>query len=109
MLVVTYLPECEAVAPEMATPTVFLVELLRVDAVDAVERSREEVADALDDEVVVIRHQAERVDVKGVLLDCPPELCEEAPPVSDVPEHGLPRDAARRHVPDAVGGKGRAR
>jgi hypothetical protein len=57
-----------------------------------VERTREEVAEALDDEVVVIRHQAEPVDVEGVLLDCPPELCEEAPPVLAVPEDRLPRD-----------------
>jgi len=61
VVVVAHLPEREAVAPEVAAAPVLRVEALRVAAVDAVERVREGVAEALDDEVVVVRHQAERV------------------------------------------------
>ncbi len=63
MLVVAHLPQREAVAPEVAVARVLRVEVLGVDAVDSVERSREVIAEALDDEVVVVRHQAESVDV----------------------------------------------
>jgi hypothetical protein len=63
VLVVAHLPQREAVAPEVAATRVLRVEVLGVDAVDAVERARQVIAQALDDEVVVVRHQAESVDV----------------------------------------------
>ena len=65
VLVVAHLPEREAVSPEMAGARVLRVEVLGVEAVDAVQRARERVAGALDDEVVVVRHQAEGVDVQA--------------------------------------------
>jgi hypothetical protein len=67
------------------------------------------IAQALDDEVVVVRHQAESVDVKAEPLDCLPELGEEAAAVVAVEVDGAAFDAACRGVPDAVVGKRRAR
>ena len=58
MLVVTDLPEGEAVAPEVAAAVVLRIERGRVDAVHAMERAGEQVACAFDHEVVVVRHQA---------------------------------------------------
>jgi hypothetical protein len=69
VFVVAHLPQSEAVAPEVAAARVLRVEGLCVDAVDAVECSREVVAQALDDEVVVVRHQAEGVDVQPKAVD----------------------------------------
>ena len=109
MLVVAHLPEREAVAPEMAAARVLRVEVLGVDAVDAVECSREVIAEALDDEVVVVRHQAESVDVQAEPLDRLPELGEEAASVVAVEVDRAACDTACRRVPDAVVGKRRAR
>jgi hypothetical protein len=72
VLLVANLPEREAVSPEVAAPPVLRVERLRVDAVDAVHGARQRIAEALDDEVVVVRHQTERVDVEPVRLDRSP-------------------------------------
>jgi hypothetical protein len=109
VLVVAHLPEREAVTPEVATARVLRVEVLCVDAVDAVERSRELIAQALNDEVVVVRHQAESVNVEAEPFDCLPELGEEAAAVVAVEVDRAAFDAARRGVPDAVVGKRRAR
>ena len=108
MLLVAHLPQREAVTPEVAAAGVLRVEVLGVDAVDAVQRLREAVAQALDDEVVVVRHQAESVDVQAEPLDRLPELGEEATAVVAVEVDLSPFDAARRRVPDAVVGKRRA-
>jgi hypothetical protein len=81
VLVVAHLPQREAVTPEVAAARVFRVEVLGVDAVDAVERSREVIAHGLNDEVVVVRHQAESVNVEAEPFDGLPELGEEAPAV----------------------------
>ena len=109
MLVVAHLPQREAVTPEVATADVLRVEVLGVDAVDAVERAREVIAQALDDEVVVVRHQAESVDVQAEPFDCLPELGEEAAAVVAVEVDRAASDAARGGVPDAIVGKRRAR
>jgi hypothetical protein len=60
VLVVANLPEGEPISPEVAAATVLLVEALRVEAVDAVQRAGERVSRRFDDQVVVVRHQAER-------------------------------------------------
>ena len=52
-------------------------EALRVAAVDAVERLRERVAEALDDEVVVVRHQTEGVGPEAEAVHRLPQLGEE--------------------------------
>jgi len=59
--------------------------------------------------VVVVRHQAEGVDVQPEPVDGPPELNEELPAVVAVEVDLSSLDAARRRVPDAVLGKGRSR
>ena len=105
MVVVADLPEREPVAPEVAAAPVPRVERLRVDAVEAVHGSRERFPWALDDEVVVVRHQAERVDVESERLYRPTEQGQEESAVLPVEEDAPPLDTARRHVPDAVGGK----
>jgi hypothetical protein len=109
MLVVAHLPEGVAVTPEVAAARVLRVEVLGVDTVDTVKRPGEVIADALDDEVVVVRHQAESVDVQAEPLDCLPELGEEAAAVVAVEEDRAAFDAARGRVPDAVVGKRGAR
>jgi hypothetical protein len=109
VILVSDLPEREAVAPEMAAARVLRVEGGGVDPVHAVERSGEQVAGALDDEVIVVRHQADREGAELEAVDRLLELLEEAPPIGAVPEDSLPRNPAGRHMPDAVGGKRRAR
>ena len=109
MLFVAHLPEREAITPEVAAARVLRVEVLGVDAVDAVERSRQAIAQALNDEVVVVRHQAESVNVEAEPFDRLPELGKEAAAVVAVEVDRAAFDAARRRVPDAVVGKRRAR
>jgi hypothetical protein len=108
MLLVPDLPEREAVAPQMAAPVVLRVEVLRVDAVDAVERAGEPVAPAFNDEVVVVRHQAEGERAQLEPFHRPPQLRQEREPVFAVEVHVSLLDAARRHVPDTVGREARA-
>jgi hypothetical protein len=59
--------------------------------------------------VVVVRHQAEGVDVQPEPVDGPPELDQELSGVVAVEEDLPSLDAARGRVPDAVLGKGRSR
>jgi hypothetical protein len=105
MLVVPHLPEREAVAPEVAPAAVAGVEALRVEAVHALQRGRQRIAKALDDEVVVVRQQAEGLSLEPEALDGAAELAEEAARVVGVEEDAPPADPARRHVPDAVLGE----
>jgi hypothetical protein len=51
----------EAVAPQVARASVLPVEALREDAVQALHALREQLAARLQDEVVVVTHQAEDV------------------------------------------------
>jgi hypothetical protein len=92
----------------VAAAPVLHVEPLGIDPVDAVQRARQRVPGALDDEVVVVRHQAQRVDVEPEPLDGAPELSEELAAVVAVEVDLSPLDAAGRRVPDAVLGKGRS-
>lgn len=96
-------PRCEAAGEEVPETAMSLVEGLRVAAVQALEPARELRLGRVEDDVVVRRHEAERVD-------CPPEtLCaraqerEEVPAVGVVDEDPAPVDAAREHVEVAVG------
>jgi hypothetical protein len=109
MLLVAHLPKREAVSPEMAGALVLAVERLRVDAVRVLERAREGVAEAGDDEVVVVRHQAQDEHVQAVTVHGARELLEEQPSVCAVSIDPTPCDSARRRVPDAVLGEARAR
>ena len=105
MVLVAHLPQSESVAPQVSAARVLRVEVFRVDAVDAVQCSGEVIAQALDDEVIVVRHQAQSVDVQTQPLDRLPELGEKAAPVVPVEIDRAPLDAAGRRVPDAVVGK----
>jgi hypothetical protein len=60
------------------------------------------IAQALDDEVVVVRHQAERVDMQAEPFDRLPQLGEEAAAVVPVEVDSAALDTARGRVPDAV-------
>src|SRR5207247_11425241 len=64
----------EAVSPQMALPLVPTVERLGIDAVEAVAAVGELVAQSVDDQVVVVRYQAEGVDEPSVALH---HVCEE--------------------------------
>jgi hypothetical protein len=59
--------------------------------------------------VVVVRHQAEAIDIQPEPVDRPPELNEELPAVVAVEVNLSSLDAARRRVPDAVFREGRSR
>lgn len=84
------------------------VEALGVAAVDEAQSFRDPVARAAEDEVVVVRHQAEDVRVKPLLRDRETEEAEEVVPVGEGAEDVLLPRAARRDVEGAVGGKDRA-
>jgi len=102
VFLVAHLPQREAVSPEVSAPSILGVEPLGVAPVHPVQRAREEVARALDDEVVVVRHQAEGVDVQPESVDGSPDLCEELSAVVAVEIDLSPLDAPRRRMPDAV-------
>jgi hypothetical protein len=67
--VVLYDPGGEALAEQMAPALVAAVEGLGVDAVEAAHAVGEAPELGLDDQVVVVRHQAEAVDAPVVALD----------------------------------------
>lgn len=69
MIVALHDPRREAVAEEVAAAVVAPVERLRVDAVQAVHAVGEAPELRLDDEVVVVRHQAEGMDAPAVVPD----------------------------------------
>jgi hypothetical protein len=78
------------------------VEGLGVVAVQALEAGRELLDGRLDDEVVVVRHQAERVELPIVLPDDEAEEPEEEAAVVVVPVDRDPPGAACGHVEVAV-------
>jgi co-chaperonin GroES (HSP10) len=93
----------EALAEEVPPATVASVEALRVAAVQALEPSGELRDGRLHDKVVVVRHQAERVQAPVVLADDDPEEAEEEPAVVVVAvDRDLP-SATRSDVEVAVG------
>jgi hypothetical protein len=87
----------------MAAAAIAAVELLGVDAVEAMHAVRELLAERLDDEVVVVRHQTESVDEPVVPARDGAEEAEKEAAVVVVEVDGRLRDAARDDVVNAVG------
>jgi hypothetical protein len=81
------------------------VERLRVVAVQELHSGRELLPPRLDDEVVVVAHEAERVAAPVVLHDGDAEQEEEELAVVVVEEDGDPAGAARTDVKDPVTGQ----
>jgi hypothetical protein len=93
----------EPVAEEVAPAAVACVEPLGIAAVQALESRRKLRHGRLDDEVVVIRHQAEGMEAPVVLAhDRREQAQEEAPVVVVAIDRDLP-GPTRRHVKVAVG------
>ncbi len=88
----------EAVGEEVAEADVSLIEQLRVAAVQSLDSRREPDARGMENEVIVRRHQAERLDDPVVTLDADADMCEEHPPVCIVPDDGAAVDPARHHM-----------
>ena len=63
----------EAVAEEVPRPAVALVELLGVGPVQDLHAGRQRLEVGLDDQVVVVAHQAERVEVPAEAAHHDPE------------------------------------
>jgi hypothetical protein len=103
VLVVVHDPRREAVAPEVSPAAVPRVEALRVDAVQSLEREAEPLDGRVDEQVVVVRHQAEREDVEVEAVDALRQQREEGAEVSFVAERAAALDASGRDVEDAVG------
>jgi hypothetical protein len=103
VVVVFYDPGGEALAEEVAPALVAAVERLRVDAVEAAHAVGEAPELGLDDQVVVVRHQAEGVDAPVVPLDGLGEQGEEEAVFVGCQEGCGLRHAARGHVVDAFG------
>jgi hypothetical protein len=93
----------EAVAPEVPGARVLAVEALGVEAVEAAEPVGERLAGAGEDDVHVIRHQAEREDAPAVAGGDVAKERQEAEVVGVVAKHGAAVDASRGDVVDAVG------
>lgn len=96
-------PGCEAVAEQMAPPLVAAVERLGVGAVEPLEAVREAPELGLDDQVVVVRHQAEGEHAPVVTLDLAREEAEETAVVVGVAEGCGARYASGRDVVRALG------
>lgn len=95
-------PRGEAVGKEVAKPEVPLVEQLRVATVQPLNSARELDSRGVEHEVVVRRHQAERVDGPVVALDADPHVGEEHPPVGVVSDDGAAVDPARDYMEIAI-------
>jgi hypothetical protein len=93
----------EAVAPEVARAGVLDVEALGVDAVESAEAVGELLARAGEDEVDVVRHQAERDHVPALRGRDVSEERQEAEVVLVVAEDRTAVDAPGGDVVDAVG------
>jgi hypothetical protein len=93
----------EAVGEQVAEAHVALVERLRVAAEKTVHSSRQLGLGAVEDEVEVGRHQAERVHRPAEALDATVEAGEEEAPVVVVAVDRAAVHAARDHVEVAVG------
>ena len=88
----------EAVAKQVARPAVTLVELLGVGPVQDLHASRQRFELGLDDQVIVVAHQAERVEVPGEAAHDDPEQAQEMAPVLVVAIDPRPVDAASGDV-----------
>jgi hypothetical protein len=87
-------PRGEAVGEEVPEPLVALVERLRVAALQALEPARELRAGAVDDEVVVRRHETQGVNRPPVALGARAHVREEGAPIVVVSKDRAPVDAA---------------
>jgi hypothetical protein len=96
-------PGAEAVAEEVALTGVAAVELERVCAVQELHARGEIVESRLDDEVVVVAHQAEGVDLPVVAPDSKEAQAQELPAVVVVPVDARAVHAFRGDVVDAFG------
>jgi len=92
----------EAAFEDMSGPLQPCVELLGVDAVQAVHPVREQRSPRLDDEVVVVGHQAIRVAVPAELPDRSSKEMHEEDTVKIVKEDGSLARATRGDVVDAI-------
>jgi hypothetical protein len=91
-------PGREALAEDVPPALVPPVVRLRVRAVEPLQPVGEPPELGLDDEVVVVRHQAEGVNAPVVALDLPREECEEEAVVVGVAKGGGAGDASRGDV-----------
>jgi len=80
------------------------VEPLGVDAVQSVHSARDVRLQRLDEQVIVIRHQAIRVTLPSLEVDDMPEELKEAEPVAGVGEDLLSPVPARGDVVRSAGG-----
>jgi hypothetical protein len=88
----------EAVGEQVAEAAVPLVERLRVAALEPLDAAGELGLRAVEDEVVVRRHQAERVHRPAIALGARVDVGEEEAPVVVVAEDRAAVDPARHHV-----------
>ncbi len=93
----------KAFAEKVALAAVFVVEGLRVAAVQQLHPGGELGAGALDDEVVMVPHQAEAVHGPAVTAHDPLEQVQEEDPVEVVAVDEAAVDAAAGQVVDPVG------
>jgi hypothetical protein len=94
-------PRGEAVAEEVARAVVAAVEGLCIDAVQALDAVGQTPELGFHDEVVVVRHQAERVDAPVVTANDVGQKGEEVPALVVVEIDRRARHASRRDVVDA--------
>ena len=100
MAVVADHARVEPLAEEVPPAAVLHVELLGVDAVQSLHPRREAVARGLHDQVVVVRHQADGVELPVVSLGDEREEGQEEEVVVVVQEDRRAGDAARGDVVD---------
>ena len=98
-------PGREALAEQVAPALVAAVERLRVDAVQALHSGGEVLELRLDDEVVVVRHQAEDVDSPVVAVDDGREQAQEEAALIVVQEDRRARYSPRCDVVDPERGE----
>jgi hypothetical protein len=99
-------PRREAVCEEVPEAPVALVERLRVAALEPLNAPRELGLGAVQDDVVVRRHEAERVQRPAVSLGARPHVGQERAPVVVVPENRAAVHAATGDVEVAVRKRG---
>jgi hypothetical protein len=103
VVVVADHPAAKPVAEEVSRPAVALVELLRVGAVQDLHAGRQRLEVGLDDQVVVIAHQTECVEVPAESAHDDSEQAKEVAAVLVVAVDPRPVDAARGDVVVATG------
>lgn len=86
----------------MSETIMALVEQLRVAAIQTLEAARELDARGVKHEVVVRRHQAERVDRPVEAFDAGAHMRQEHSPVGIVSDDGASVDPARDHMEVAI-------